>query len=348
MLFHCLAAWVPNGLPYATLAVPDEQSNLLDKPRAGSVKVTVTDSGAGLSDKQLAQICTEGTQFNANQLQAGGGSGLGLFISKGLAEQHGGGILVSSEGLGKGSTFRVELPLFRHDEDNFTPMGSMRTKPMHRSESGSSGTGSGKGLGRKLFNANGPSKVVPVDEELENIEEEDHDHQMSMSYHMPERARRVLVIDDATSNRKLLIRILKAKGYVCDEAEDGQKGLDLYVSLRRQGEIIDAILMDFEMPVMDGPTATKKLREYGCNCFIVGVTGNLLPADIDLFRRQGANSVLAKPLNVDVFETTFKSFRAVPDTDRFNSLLATTSSTTNLGQEEFTAKLHPLGGASNV
>uniref|UniRef100_A0A7S3GNB6 histidine kinase n=1 Tax=Spumella elongata TaxID=89044 RepID=A0A7S3GNB6_9STRA len=303
------AVHVPDGLPEATVVVPADQQGLLQDARCGSVKIFITDSGAGLSEEQLAHICTEGMQFNANQLQAGGGSGLGLFISKGLAEQHGGGILVSSEGLGKGSTFRVELPLFRHDEDNFTPMGSMRTKPMHRSESGSSGTGSGKGLGRKLFNANGPSKVVPVDEELENIEEEDHDHQMSMSYHMPERARRVLVIDDATSNRKLLIRILKAKGYVCDEAEDGQKGLDLYVSLRRQGEIIDAILMDFEMPVMNGPTATKVLRDLGCKCFIAGVTGNVLPADIDHFKAQGADTVLAKPMNLDTFEVAFAQFR---------------------------------------
>jgi signal transduction histidine kinase len=51
--------------------------------RCGSVRLCVHDSGAGLTEQQLSQICSEGVQFNANQLQAGQGSGLGLFIAKG-------------------------------------------------------------------------------------------------------------------------------------------------------------------------------------------------------------------------------------------------------------------------
>jgi signal transduction histidine kinase len=67
------------------------------------VRIAVKDSGAGLSPQQLAEICAEGVQFNANELQAGQGSGLGLFISKGIVEQHGGKLVVESEGLGKGA-----------------------------------------------------------------------------------------------------------------------------------------------------------------------------------------------------------------------------------------------------
>jgi signal transduction histidine kinase len=51
--------------------------------RCGSVRLSVRDSGAGLSESQLEHICSEGVQFNANELQAGQGSGLGLFIAKG-------------------------------------------------------------------------------------------------------------------------------------------------------------------------------------------------------------------------------------------------------------------------
>jgi signal transduction histidine kinase len=69
----------------------------------------VKDSGTGLSASQLEEICAEGVQFNANELQAGQGSGLGLFISKGIVEQHGGRLLVESEGLGKGVTFTASL-----------------------------------------------------------------------------------------------------------------------------------------------------------------------------------------------------------------------------------------------
>ena len=51
--------------------------------RYGSVRLSITDSGAGMTSAQLAKVCMEGIQFNANELQAGQGSGLGLFIAKG-------------------------------------------------------------------------------------------------------------------------------------------------------------------------------------------------------------------------------------------------------------------------
>ncbi|KAJ1418186.1 histidine kinase-like ATPase [Ochromonadaceae sp. CCMP2298] len=116
-----LAEYLPNGLPQAV--IPQASSLLLDDPRAGAVRITVKDDGAGLSPAQVGDICKEGVQFNANTLQAGGGSGLGLFIGKGIAEQHGGTMRVSSEGLGKGATFVIDLPLFKVEglEEPLTP-----------------------------------------------------------------------------------------------------------------------------------------------------------------------------------------------------------------------------------
>jgi len=86
---------------------------------------------AGLSVENLKLLFKEGVQFNANKLQAGGGSGLGLFIAKGasnlfvlsyldevalfemkgIVELHGGTISASSLGLGKGATFTIQLPV---------------------------------------------------------------------------------------------------------------------------------------------------------------------------------------------------------------------------------------------
>jgi CheY-like chemotaxis protein len=72
------------------------------------------------------------------------------------------------------------------------------------------------------------------------------------------------------------VRILTAKGYVCREAADGQQALDVYKQMCADGTSPTAVLMDFEMPVMNGPTATKHLREIGCGSYIVGVTGNVM------------------------------------------------------------------------
>ncbi|KAJ1429435.1 histidine kinase-like ATPase [Ochromonadaceae sp. CCMP2298] len=113
---------VPGGMPgHVHIVLPEEQRGLLSYPRAGSVRISVVDSGAGLSEQQLLDIGQEGLQFNASALQGGGGSGLGIFISKGLVLQHGGLMTVTSPGLGRGVSTTLEFPLFEAvvDDDEF-------------------------------------------------------------------------------------------------------------------------------------------------------------------------------------------------------------------------------------
>lgn len=49
---------------------------------------------------------------------------------------------------------------------------------------------------------------------------------------------------------------------------------------------------------MNGPTAVKTLRSLGCSTPIIGLTGNVLPEDIEIFTNNGANAVLGKPLTI--------------------------------------------------
>ena len=67
-----------------------------------------------------------------------------------------------------------------------------------------------------------------------------------------------------------------------------------------------AILMDFVMPNMDGPTATKAIRHLGYRGPIFGVTGNALDSDVNYFVRSGANGVLAKPFDFSAFKELTK------------------------------------------
>ncbi|KAJ1407515.1 histidine kinase-like ATPase, partial [Ochromonadaceae sp. CCMP2298] len=263
-----LAEYLPDGLSQAV--IPQAPTLLLDNPRAGAVRITVKDSGAGLSPAQVGDICKEGVQFNANTLQAGGGSGLGLFIGKGIAEQHGGTMRVSSEGLGLGATFVFELPVFEFE-------GFL--------------SGSGKRNRARSLSLD----LLEVDS-AEEKEDEIAPPQEPLTLHL-------LVVDDASSNRKLLVRILSNKGYVCREAADGQQALDVYQQMCADDCAPCAVLMDFEMPVMNGPTSTKNLREMGCDSYIVGVTGNVMQEDMDVFHEHGADAVLAKPLRIEIFDS---------------------------------------------
>ena len=268
--------------------LPLESVHLLDQLRAGAIRISVTDSGVGLTTEQLAQICSEGVQFNANELQAGKGSGLGLFISKGIVEQHGGTLTVSSDGLDHGTTFTVELPLFCRQSAGAVRSGSFSISrgsdakiiphPVAPSNKYALHTTAAEA-------AAGP--VVRLDAAMQQTQGQ---------------SKRILVVDDVLSNRKMLMRVLTSRGYVCVQAEDGQQAIDVYSASLASGLSFDAITMDFEMPVMNGPTATGHLRAMGCTVPIIGVTGNMLPDDINHFKSQGATEVMGKPLNLSRFQ----------------------------------------------
>jgi CheY-like chemotaxis protein len=107
---------------------------------------------------------------------------------------------------------------------------------------------------------------------------------------------------DANSNRKMLLRILRAKNYVCEEAENGRVAVEKYAAAVERGEPFDVILSDYEMPVMNGPDSVREMRRMGCKCFIAGITGNVLQDDIDHFKERGADNVLAKVRGVSCID----------------------------------------------
>jgi len=79
---------------------------------SGHAIISVKDDGAGISSGNLSRLFQEGVQFNANELQKGGGSGFGLYIAKGIIDLHTNSRMwAESEGEGTGATFFVKLPL---------------------------------------------------------------------------------------------------------------------------------------------------------------------------------------------------------------------------------------------
>ena len=107
---------------------------------------------------------------------------------------------------------------------------------------------------------------------------------------------RVLVVDDADSNRKLLARLVSKDGAaVCEQARDGQEAVNMV-----QGDVarFDVILCDKEMPVMDGYGAVREMRRLGVVCPIIGVTANALVNDQAEFIACGLDALVTKPVNM--------------------------------------------------
>jgi CheY-like chemotaxis protein len=191
-----------------------------------------------------------------------------------------------SEGEGSGSTFLIDIPLFQADQhhDSSSADEDQEFDVKHQTKVPSSSS----------LSLNTPTNAA--------------------SRHLSEC--RLLIVDDAPSNRKMVKRILQSKFASVEEAENGQEAVRKYEESVHAQKPYDIIMMDNIMPVMDGLDATKSIRLFYTHLMnthskdqtifippppiIIGVTGNGIEEDIKLFLQAGANKILVKPLNVHV------------------------------------------------
>ena len=109
---------------------------------------------------------------------------------------------------------------------------------------------------------------------------------------------RVLVVDDSAMNRDVVERALGLEGATATPTADGQQAVQL---LKTRPEAFDAVLMDIQMPVMDGLTATWLIRsELGLTGLpIIAFTAGVLAEQQQAARAAGANDLLAKPVELE-------------------------------------------------
>jgi CheY-like chemotaxis protein len=116
----------------------------------------------------------------------------------------------------------------------------------------------------------------------------------------------ILIVDDSTSNRKMLKKLLLSCKHTVYEARDGIECLELldFATEKSAGlnpliENVDVILMDDHMPRLEGPETVKLLKERGFTGLIYAVSGIIDQQEIDSFLKVGALAVFTKPLNVE-------------------------------------------------
>jgi PAS domain S-box-containing protein len=110
---------------------------------------------------------------------------------------------------------------------------------------------------------------------------------------------RVLLVEDGESNRKLICLVLQRAGVTIDQAEDGKRGSDMALAGH-----YDVILMDMQMPVMDGYTAARLLRDRGLKTPIIALTAHAMRGDEEKCRAAGCSHFLTKPIDVDLLVRT--------------------------------------------
>ena len=103
---------------------------------------------------------------------------------------------------------------------------------------------------------------------------------------------KVLSVDDALDNQLLVQKILQRHGALVETAVNGAEGYEKAIA----GEF-DVVLMDIQMPVLDGYRATEMLREHGFTRPIIAVTAFASPQDREKCLNAGCDAYMPKPIN---------------------------------------------------
>ena len=235
---------------------------------ARQLRFDIVDTGIGISRQQLSKLFRPFEQGDASVVRKYGGSGLGLAISQRLAELLGGHIEARSE-LGQGSTFSLVVACRQ--------VGELQTIDLHA-------LGPRQSLGRSVAGG------------LPHLRE---------SWRMDVR---VLVVDDRRDIRFLTQHFIRELGGHVLTAENGSQALDIIAEEERLGRRLDLILMDVQMPVMDGYTAVRKLRQRGYQRPIVALTANAMESDREACFAAGYTEYLSKPIDKQKLIETLRRF----------------------------------------
>lgn len=249
----------------------------LDANQSEWVRVEVIDSGYGIAKENLGKLFREIIQFSAKEQQKGGGSGLGLYISKGIVELHSGVIGVESEGLGLGCTFFIE---FRRV---FTSQTEVDIPRSLSTSSANNGSVVGRDVAATFQDLAGIScSALSV-------------RALTCAADPVFASMRVLIVDDSLICRRVLKMLFSKFHITCEEAEDGLVAVNKTRESMVADRPYDGVFMDVEMPEMNGIEATGAMRELGFAGRIYGCTGNASKEVIESFMSNGADKIFLKP-----------------------------------------------------
>ncbi|PRP89578.1 ATP-binding protein [Planoprotostelium fungivorum] len=236
---------------------------------------TVKDTGIGLSEQEIARLFQPFTQANSNIYTKYGGSGLGLKISKEIIELMDGRIYLESqkESIGVGTDCHFHITC----------------APASKAESS-------------------PNIVTASRKRLNTSREALQTEAMKRAKTQHQQRRHILIVEDNVINQKLMKKILETDGYMTDLADNGREAFEKVRNAYGSGQAYDAILMDFEMPIMNGIEATQKIRQFEVEnnmspVPIIGVSANARDTHAQTAQGIGMNCYITKPFQKkDIFD----------------------------------------------
>jgi signal transduction histidine kinase/ActR/RegA family two-component response regulator len=237
----------------------------------------VADTGIGIAPEKQRGIFEAFTQADSSMTRKYGGTGLGLAISSRLVALMGGRIWVESE-VGHGSTFHFTARFLSPKEKEQGNRRQLETPA-----------------------ATLRSQAQPVEQGQPKLP--------GAAASRP--ALKILLAEDNRVNQVLVTRLLERCGHMVFVAESGKAALDAALQ-----QAFDLVLMDVQMPDMDGLTATAAIREHEKasrkHVTIIALTAHAMAGDKERFLRAGMDSYLAKPLRPEQLMAVVDAIHPMP------------------------------------
>lgn len=242
----------------------------------GVLEISVSDTGIGMDEATVASLFTAYQRAADASRRQISGTGLGLAISRGILQQLGGDIQVASQ-LGQGTTFTIRIPQRIRGDVVWVsqPLPRQKTPTSHRS-------------GESPW-PGGTITTTPIDTQLGT---------------QPLLDRRILLVEDNIDCQRLFKLVLTKAGAHVTTANHGEEAMQ-QARASRNGEAspFDLILMDMQMPTMDGYTAVAALRSEGYTRPIAALTAHALPEEQSRCLEVGCNNFASKPILRDALIT---------------------------------------------
>ncbi|MBF0102262.1 MAG: PAS domain S-box protein [Desulfobacterales bacterium] len=226
------------------------------------IQFSVKDTGIGIKEEQLQFLFTPFTQADSSTTRKFGGTGLGLSICKKLIEMMHGEIRVQSE-YGKGSEFRFTIMLGCKSECAYPEFNFLE----------------------HIYNNN-----------VNSYRHHEHTVMKTKGLELI-KGSHILVVEDHPLNQQVALEMLQQAGFIVSIAQHGKDALNY---LKKQDMVFDLILMDVQMPEMDGFEATRHIREMiSKDIPIIAMTAHALVEERQKCLDASMNDHIAKPIEVE-------------------------------------------------
>ena len=258
------------------LRVDRETKNTID------ITCSVADTGIGISEEQKKKLFLPFSQADSSTARSYGGTGLGLSICKAIIENNMRGNIWLESTPGVGTTVSFSLHFQKVPRNASKKPNDGNNDPM------------------AIYSPHPNQNLPPRNPNIIDLSQ------------VPREKLKVCIAEDNVINQKIAVSFVEKLGFKCEAYSDGAQAVRALEAASSKGEPFHLVLMDVQMPVLDGYDATREIRKHADpvvrSVMVIAMTASAIRGDRERCLEAGMNNYLAKPVRVNVLKQMLESY----------------------------------------